>query len=179
MNTLPDHLRPGLRVVFIGYNAGLESARLGHYYAHRGNAFWRQLAESGLVDPRTFPSLDFSNDGALLAEGIGFTDLCKRPTARASELSRDELILGAADLHRKLKDCQPRVAAFCGRGIFDVFARIELGLSRGRLHGRHWGVQPETVGVTSLWVIPNSSGLASKWRSERLRQLRNLGATLG
>ena len=178
MNTLPDHLRPGLRVVFIGYNAGLESARLGHYYAHRGNVFWRQLAESGLVDGRRFPALNSRDDAALLAEGIGFTDLCKRPTARAGELTRDERLAGATALHGKLTYHEPRVAVFCGRAIYDIFARAQLGLTARDLHDRPWGVQPETVGAAELWVIPNSSGLASKWRSERSKQLRSLAAAL-
>jgi len=46
---LPDYLQPGLQVVFVGFNPGERSARLGHYYAGAGNLFWRALSESGLV----------------------------------------------------------------------------------------------------------------------------------
>jgi TDG/mug DNA glycosylase family protein len=46
---LPDYLRPGLKLVFVGFNPGERSARIGHYYAGRGNQFWNFLYESGLV----------------------------------------------------------------------------------------------------------------------------------
>lgn len=47
---LPDLLRPGLRVVFIGTAAGAASARAGAYYAGPGNQFCLRLAEAA---PRT------------------------------------------------------------------------------------------------------------------------------
>jgi TDG/mug DNA glycosylase family protein len=56
--TLPHYLQPGLRMVFIGYNPGIESARAGHYYARPGNAFWKQLSASGLVARTVGPSDD-------------------------------------------------------------------------------------------------------------------------
>ncbi|MEI6665601.1 MAG: uracil-DNA glycosylase family protein, partial [Chloroflexota bacterium] len=49
VRTLPDLLRPGLDLVFVGINPGEESARRGHYYAHPGNAFWPALSASGLT----------------------------------------------------------------------------------------------------------------------------------
>jgi TDG/mug DNA glycosylase family protein len=47
---LPDLLRPGLRVVFIGTAAGAASARAGAYYAGPGNQFCLRLVEAA---PRT------------------------------------------------------------------------------------------------------------------------------
>ena len=109
---LPHLLRPGLDVVFIGYNPGLESARVGHYYAFRGNVFWKQLNESGLIG-RALSHLD---DVLLPVEAaIGFTDLCSRPTARAGELTRAEIVAGAQRLHRELSEYRPRFAVFSGR----------------------------------------------------------------
>lgn len=49
MKTLPDYLRPGMKLVIIGYNPGDRSARVGHYYAGRGNEFWPLLYESGVL----------------------------------------------------------------------------------------------------------------------------------
>lgn len=175
MNTLPHYLRPGLRLVFIGYNPGIESARAGHYYAFHGNVFWRQLSESGLVG-RVVSHVD---DALLMDEaGIGLTDLCQRPTASAAELSKPEQLEGARRLDGELREAQPLVAVFGGRGIYSVFAREALGLSARDLAGRPWGRQPETVGATELWVIPSSSGLASKWHVRRLELLRALGLSL-
>ena len=46
---LPDYLRPGLDVVFVGINPGLSSAAAGHHYAGRTNHFWPLLYEAGFV----------------------------------------------------------------------------------------------------------------------------------
>jgi G:T/U-mismatch repair DNA glycosylase len=66
---LPDLLAPNLRVIFVGTAAGKRSAEFGHYYAGRGNRFWRTLHEVGLT-PRLFEPGEFR---ALLALGIGHT----------------------------------------------------------------------------------------------------------
>ncbi len=86
--TLPHYLRAGLRAVLVGYNPGIDSARAGHYYARPGNRFWAHLSESGLVPRNVGPADDW-----LLMDlaGIGLTDLCPRPTPRASDLTGDEL----------------------------------------------------------------------------------------
>lgn len=52
MTVLPDHLRPGLRVVFCGTAPGLISAARGHYYAGPGNAFWPLLHDAGFTPAR-------------------------------------------------------------------------------------------------------------------------------
>ena len=91
--TLPHLLRPGLRVVFIGYNPAIYSAEAGHYYARSGNRFWVQLSESGIAGREVRPE----DDRLLMDEaGIGFTDLCCRPTVRAEHLTREEIARGVA-----------------------------------------------------------------------------------
>ena len=172
--TLPHLLRPGLRVVFIGYNPGLESARLGHYYAHRGNAFWRQLNASGLV-PR---DVSFEDDAVLMdLAGIGFTDLCPRPTLRASELTPAECAEGAGRLLREIEENAPAAAVFGGKQLYEIFARRTSGAIGEPVA---WGRQPRSLsrGRTAVWVVSSPSGLASKWHGERLRLLRELAATV-
>jgi mismatch-specific thymine-DNA glycosylase len=171
--TLAHLLAPGLRLVFIGYNPAIFSAEAGHYYARPGNMFWRHLSASGLAGRDVGPT----DDALLLTEaGIGFTDLCCRPTVRASELHRDEIAAGAQRLHAELEQHQPRVALFSGRGIYQLFGRHALGISARELATRPYGAQPERIGTTVPWVIPSSSGLASKWHRERLEWLRQLAA---
>lgn len=176
LQPLPRYLRPGLRLLFIGYNPGIESARQGHYYAFRGNVFWGHLTASGLsgIEGRPLTCLD---DELLFREhGIGFTDLCHRPTAKASELTREERIEGVHDLHRDLLDHQPRFAVFSSRGVFNDFGNHALLLARKDLALRSYGAQPERIGETIGYVIPSSSGLASGQHKLRLELLHRLAA---
>lgn len=171
MLTLPHYLRGGLRLVFIGYNPAIFSAEAGHYYARPGNMFWKQLSASGIAGRDVRPE----DDRLLMdAAGIGFTDLCCRPTVRASELSSAEVAEGAKRLHGELLEFEPRFAVFSGRGIYQLFGRHALGLATRELSQRKYGVQPERIGATVPFVIPSSSGLASKWHRERLEWLEKL-----
>lgn len=175
LRTLSHYLRPGLRAVFIGYNPAIYSAEAGHYYARPGNAFWRQLSASGMAG-RAVTALD---DALLMDEaGLGFTDLCCRPTMRASELRPNEIAEGARRLHGELIQYQPAVAIFSGRGIYQLFGRHALELPARALATREYGEQPERFGDTVPWVIPSSSGLASKWHRERQEWLTLLAARL-
>ena len=143
-----DLLRPGLRLVFCGYNPSLTSGRSGHHYAHPGNRFWRVLQASGITDRLYRPE----EDEALLATlGIGFTNLCPRPTRRADELSREEIQAGAVELRRKLEKLRPSVVAYAGIGVYRWFR------SKGKVS---WGLQeePAVSGVVDI-VLPSPSGL--------------------
>lgn len=73
MDILSDMLGPGLKVVFCGMAAGNRSARIGAYYAGRGNRFWEVLHRIGLTPYRLRPE-EYPN---LLHYGIGLTDLVK------------------------------------------------------------------------------------------------------
>ena len=46
---LPDYLREGLEIVFVGINPGLAAAYSGRYYSGPGNHFWQALYLSGLI----------------------------------------------------------------------------------------------------------------------------------
>jgi hypothetical protein len=71
MAGLPSILVPGLDLVLCGTAVGTQSATRGHYYAGRGNQFWRLLHETALT-----PSLLTPDDDLTLPEyGIGLTDL--------------------------------------------------------------------------------------------------------
>jgi len=116
--TLPDLLRDGLEVVFVGINPGLYSAAQGHYFARRTNRFWPAFSRSVLSERArlglNLSTLGPEHDSALLAFGFGFTDVVKRPTGNAGELAPSELAAGAPLLLDKLARHRPLVACFHG-----------------------------------------------------------------
>ena len=150
-----DLLRPGLKLVFCGYNPSLASGRSGHHYAHPGNRFWRVLFASGI----TVRLYEPHEDERLLSLEIGFTNLCSRPTRRADELSREEIRAGAEDLRSKLEEFRPQVVTYTGIGVYKWFRATSKA---------NWGVQdaPAVPGVTDV-VVPSPSGL-NRMRFEEL-----------
>src|SRR5690349_6927812 len=87
---LPDYLRPGLDVVFVGFNPGDRSSLVGHYYAWHGNQFWNFLFESQLVPERLQPE----DDHRVLEFGIGLTDVVKRWSKSSSSLRQSDYTQG-------------------------------------------------------------------------------------
>lgn len=158
---LPDYLRPGLRVVFVGFNPGERSARIGHYYAGRGNQFWNFLFESGLVPVRLTPE----DDHRLLGFGIGLTDVVKRWSRSANSLRATDYREGAPRLMAKLQQVLPRAVAFNGKVAYEKFSG-----RRARL-----GVQPGTLTGAKVFVLPSTSGRnGSLTRAAKLRYFRQL-----
>ena len=109
VETLEDLLRPGLRAVCVGINPSPVSVRAGHYYQGRlGQRFFGRLRRVGLLPER----IEGYEDDALFAAGVGFTDIVKRPTARADELRAEEYRHGGEELRRKLRTTAPTIAIF-------------------------------------------------------------------
>jgi TDG/mug DNA glycosylase family protein len=142
----PDLIVPGLDVLFCGINPGLYSAAVGHHFARPGNRFWPALFAAGFT-PRLFTGFD---DATLLELGCGLTNIVKRSSARAEEVTRDELRDGAKKLRRKLLRYRPRFLAVVGFGAF------RIAFDRPRAVA---GPQPERIGDTTVWLLPNTSGL--------------------
>ena len=148
--TVPDVLAPELRVLFCGINPGLYSAATGRHFARPGNRFWPALHASGFTPRRLEPS----EQAELLTYRLGITNLVARATARAGELTGDELREGAAALARKVADHRPRWLAVVGITAYrTAFGRPKAVLGR----------QPETIGGAEVWVLPNPSGLNAHW----------------
>src|SRR6201991_3420807 len=95
--TVPDVIAPDLRVLFCGINPGLYSAATGHHFARPGNRFWPALHRSGFTDRQFDPAEQLS----LLDIRLGITNLVDRATARAEELTAEELAAGGAALAAK------------------------------------------------------------------------------
>lgn len=155
--TLPDLLRNGLDVVFIGINPSVYSAKQGHYFARRINRFWPALSRSRLSEPirQTLgvEQLEPRHDAVLLDYGIGFTDVVKRASARANEISPAEFAAGVAGLLAKLERFQPRIACFQGMMGYRPFHLVHTPQAAKPV----LGLQPHGVGRTRLFVVPSPS----------------------
>ena len=124
---LKPFLRPGLDVLFVGFNPHPYSWERGKYYAH--GSLWRVLRKSGLAP-------DIQDDAQLFAHNFGITDLVHdRPTREAKEISDAEYATAARRFRRQLARLKPRIVCFTGKDVFRHFAglkrsvQIEYGLA--------------------------------------------------
>ena len=108
--TIPDVIAPGLRVLFSGINPGLYSAATGYHFARPGNRFWPALYQSGFTPRQLRPD----EQEQLLGLGLGITNVVARATARAGELTGDELREGGIKLLEKAESFGPRWHAIVG-----------------------------------------------------------------
>jgi double-stranded uracil-DNA glycosylase len=84
-----------------------------------------------------------------------------RATARADELTDDEVRAGGARLRELVAALQPRWLAVVGITAY----RVAFDASRAAV-----GPQQATIGDSRVWLLPNPSGLNAHW------QLPNLAA---
>jgi TDG/mug DNA glycosylase family protein len=153
--TLPDVISPGLKVLFCGINPGLYTAAIGHHFGRPGNRFWPTLHAAGFT-PRL---LDPSEEQELLPLGFGITNVVARATAAADELSEREIIAGGRILTNKVREFTPKYLAILGIGAYrTAFARPKAVI----------GLQPDSIGETHVWVLPNPSGLNAHYQGKDL-----------
>ncbi|GAA2785734.1 G/U mismatch-specific DNA glycosylase [Kitasatospora paracochleata] len=144
--TIPDVAGPGLRVLFCGINPGLWSGATGHHFARPGNRFWPALHRSGFTPRQLRPE----EQQELPALGLGITNVVARTTAKASELTAEEYRAGGEALVRRVLRLRPRALAVLGIGAYRAaFARPRAAV----------GPQPDPIGDTLVWLLPNPSGL--------------------
>lgn len=172
MKTLPDHLAPGLDIVFVGLNPGLTSVSAGHYFAMPRNRFWPAVNRSGLLRK----PLDADNDRLALDQGIGFTDVVKRPSAGASSLRAADFRRWSPRLRRKIEHYQPRIVCFQGVTAYRNYLRY----SEGAHEQPELGLQSRVIGRSSVFLVPNPSPANAAYSLDtlvcwfrRLKQLRD------
>ena len=133
----------------MGINPGLSSVRAGHYFSSRTNRFWRAANAAGVFDP----VLEAKTDHLAFEQGIGFTDLVKRPTANASELRAKDFRAGAADLRERLNSCRPGIVCF--NGITACRNYLKYGEQQDRSVSP--GFQEERWFGADIFMVPSPS----------------------
>lgn len=154
---LPDYLRPGLKVLFVGINPGRRSAALGHHFAGHGNRFWDMLWKAQLVPER----IGYEDDARLPEWGYGLTNIVARPTAGVRDLTKRDFEVGRLELEKKVRHYRPEVVAFVGVTAYRQFFRhrgpVQCGLQAGKI-----------IGDSAVFVLPNTSGRNAHFSSEEM-----------
>ncbi len=132
--------------------SGLWTAAVGAHFARPGNRFWPALWHAGITPWLVDASDGMHPDDLELLDrlGIGITNVVATASARADELSRAELVAGGERLVALVTERRPAVVAVLGLTAY----RTAFGRPRA-VAGR----QPERLGPSELWVLPNPSGL--------------------
>jgi TDG/mug DNA glycosylase family protein len=140
--TLPDFVRPGLRILLCGLNPSLYAADAGVGFARPGNRFWPAAVEAGVVSRPRDPW------HAVAVDGVGMTDLVKRATVAAAEVTAEEYRAGLARVERLVSWLQP--AAVCFIGLAGWRAAVDRNAVAG----------PQgSIGGRPAYLMPNPSGL--------------------
>ncbi|HEV2890357.1 MAG TPA: G/U mismatch-specific DNA glycosylase [Frankiaceae bacterium] len=149
--TLPDLVAPGLKVLLCGINPGLMSAAIGHHFGNPANRLWPAMHLAGFTPRRLHPR----ESRELLAYGVGITNLVARATATAAELTAAEIRAGVEPLTRLVEENEPEWVAFLGLTSYrTAFGRPKAVVGR----------QPERLGPSGIWLLPNTSGLNAHYQ---------------
>ena len=149
---LPQH-HP-LRLLFVGINPSLWTAAAGAHFARPGNRFWPALHAAGILPEIVDASAGMPADAeaAMDAQGIGITNLVAVATARADELTSEQLAVGGERLRTLVRERRPVVVAILGLTAYrQAFGKQ----ARHAVPGR----QPDDFEGAELWVLANPSGL--------------------
>lgn len=144
-------------MLFVGINPSLWSGATGWHFGRPGNRFWPALHRSGFTPRLLHPA----EGGQLLSYGLGITNLAARATARADELSDEELVSGGLRLNRLVRKHSPSWVAVVGITAYrTAFDRPHATIGR----------QDEAVAGARLWVLPNPSGLNAHYTLDSLAE---------
>ena len=158
--TLPDYIRPGLRVLFVGINPGLRSTHLGHHFAGPSNRFWNLLYESRLVNE----PLTYREDWRLPEWGLGLTNIISRSSAGIDVLKPREYRAGVVRLQRKVARYRPTIVAFLGVTI----VRTIFLPGTGRPFRLSLGLQTTRLAGVPVFLLPNPSGRNAHYSYDRM-----------
>lgn len=171
MYLLRDHIKPGVRILFVGINPGLRSAQTGHHFAGYSNRFWKLLYDSRLVSQ----PLTFADDWRLPDWQLGLTNVIPRCTKGIDTLEAHEYQRGLRALERKIHRYKPQLIVLLGVTIFHAFfpsaSQARLGKTRVTLAG------------VPVYLMANPSGRNAHYSYavmlNAFRRLRRLAARRG
>jgi len=157
----PDLVGPALKLLFVGINPGLWTAATNTHFSHPGNRFYPALVLGGVIEREIDrgAGMTAADRKHLIDRGIGITNIVRRATAKASELTSAELRAGGVELAQLVRERAPAVVAVAGITAY----RTAFGAPNAVM-----GEQPERFEGARLWVVPNPSGLNAHETAETL-----------
>ena len=160
LRTLSDTVNSDMRLLLVGLNPSFHAADAGYGFAGPSNRFWPAALEAQIV------SKERDSIHALQVDRVGMTDLVKKPTSKASELTDKQFRVGLARVSRMCSWLRPK--AVCVLGITGW--RAALGDSKLSL-----GAQMTRLGGRPVYVLPNPSGLnAHTNHADMVKRFRDL-----
>lgn len=178
MDTLPDYLAPGLRLLSVGINPSLRAVREGFYFPNPQNRFWPALNASGLLAQPVTPG-PAAMSLILTRDHIGFTDVCKTASSMAHHLRAADYRAGAERLARVVGEYRPPLLWFHGATAYRAFCRHALAPQDTVA----LGLQPQTFAGARIFVSPNPSPANARYSLDHLidsyRQLTHCIAGAG
>lgn len=168
MKTLPDMVRDGLDVLFVGTNPGAKSALIGHYFAGASNMFWRLMHEAGFTGER----LTTETDRRMLDYGYGLTDVVKRPTRSTADLRGADGRGARKRLDAVIARHRPGTVAFVGKAGYRYY------LDSWTVPLRYGAQNP--ILASRAYLLPSTSGasFADTKYAEKLYWYRQLRLSL-
>ncbi len=150
--TVADLLDDDVNLLFVGINPGLWTVATQTHFSHPGNRFYPALHKAGIITRTIDRSSGFTVEDRihLLQRHIGLTNIVERATAKASELSAEELRVGAERLESLVSQVNPSVVAIAGITAY----RKAFKATKAKP-----GLQKDPIVGAELWVVPNPSGL--------------------
>jgi TDG/mug DNA glycosylase family protein len=144
--TLADTVGAEMHMLVCGLNPSLHAADAGVPFARPGNRFWPAAIAAGIV------SRDRDPRHALRVHHVGMTDIVKRATVGAAEITAAEYSAGTARLERLVRWLQPPVVCFVG------LAGWRAAVNRKAVAGQ----QRDGLGGAAVYVMPSTSGLNAR-----------------
>jgi thymine-DNA glycosylase len=181
---LTDTITPNLICLLVGLNPGIQTATMGHPYAHPSNHFWRLLHSSGLTPNRQLAPSEY----VILPKeySLGNTNIVDRATRNGAELSKEEMVEGAGVLDEKIRKSKPEVVCFVGKSIWEAVWKWKYGRKMNASEFKY-GFQDtkENIGKsetdpawpgTRVFVATSTSALAATMSMQQKQEIwRQLG----
>ena len=142
IRSLADTVGSDMRLLICGLNPSLYAADRGVGFARGSNRFWKAALQAGIVSKTHDPAAAFRHDR------IGMTDIAKRATRRADEITASEFKEGIARLERLVQWLKPQAICFVGLTGWREALSPEAQV----------GPQPQTLGGSPIYVMQSTSG---------------------